>query len=415
VTGDALVVDFFISRNKADKDWASWIAFELEEAGFTTIIQDWDFRPGSNFALGMQQGAEAERTIAVLSPEYLAAEYTQPEWAAAFAADPKGAERKLVPVRVRECDPIGLLAPIVRIDLVGKNEQDARRELLVGIKRERAKPSMPPKFPGTGPEKQPPFPGDAGAVSPRRMESPRRTRSEADIVRRIDELDWGVRPDRGRGYWTGDVWLGAVIVTERRDSPFIDVLELGSTELHEQLQRLALFGRSAVFRVTRQTRAFEREDHIALEQHDDRIQSTLEAYTDGTLVYRTVVERPTRSSTMNLADIHVIDEQAVLNAVSAFLTFARSFYAQCQLGTGNLYLGLSLSDIDWKHFGRLPEYPVSEFMVGDPRVPDPLHVPAVPMKIPPLDLDASDDIAKLAVAHIARVFRLAGAYYKPSG
>ena len=35
--------DFFISHNKADKAWAEWIAWELEAAGYSTILQAWDF------------------------------------------------------------------------------------------------------------------------------------------------------------------------------------------------------------------------------------------------------------------------------------------------------------------------------------------------------------------------------------
>ena len=83
--------DFFISYNKADTHWAEWIAWQLEEAEYTTILQAWDFRPGSNFVLDMQKAAEnAQRTVMVLSPNYLNVLYTQPEWAAAFANDPTG-------------------------------------------------------------------------------------------------------------------------------------------------------------------------------------------------------------------------------------------------------------------------------------------------------------------------------------
>jgi hypothetical protein len=64
--------DFFISYNKADRAWAEWIAWELEAAGHTTIIQAWDFAGGSNFVLEMQKGlTDAERMIAVFSPDYL--------------------------------------------------------------------------------------------------------------------------------------------------------------------------------------------------------------------------------------------------------------------------------------------------------------------------------------------------------
>src|ERR1035438_7209863 len=96
--------DFFISFNSADRTWAEWIAYELEEAGYTTFFQHWDFLPGSNFVLEMQNAASrADRTIAVLSQEYLDAIFTQTEWSAALVQDPTGAQRKLVPVRVQPC------------------------------------------------------------------------------------------------------------------------------------------------------------------------------------------------------------------------------------------------------------------------------------------------------------------------
>jgi len=95
--------NFFISYSKADLPWAEWIAWQLEAEGYTTTVQAWDFRPGSNFVHDMQRAAaEAERTIAVLSPDYLASLYTQPEWAAAFAQDPTGEKGPLLPVRVGE-------------------------------------------------------------------------------------------------------------------------------------------------------------------------------------------------------------------------------------------------------------------------------------------------------------------------
>jgi len=69
--------DFFISYNRKDKAWVEWIAHQLEEAGYTTAIQVWDFRPGRNFVQKMHHAAkDTEWTIAVLSPNYLDAEYT---------------------------------------------------------------------------------------------------------------------------------------------------------------------------------------------------------------------------------------------------------------------------------------------------------------------------------------------------
>jgi tetratricopeptide (TPR) repeat protein len=145
--------DSFISYNKADRDRAEWIAQQLQEAKYSVIIQASDFGPGANFVLEMDRATrEADRTIAVLSPDYLTALFTHSEWAAAFAKDPTGKDRKLIPVRVRDCQPEGLLAQIVYIDLVGHQDAVARRVLLDGVRQRTQAPPAPPRVPGALPE-----------------------------------------------------------------------------------------------------------------------------------------------------------------------------------------------------------------------------------------------------------------------
>ncbi|MEP7300888.1 MAG: toll/interleukin-1 receptor domain-containing protein [Caldimonas sp.] len=140
--------DFFISYNSADKAWAEWLAWQVEASGWSVVVQAWDFRPGGNFVLDMNRAlTDTRRTIAVLSPSFLAADFTAPEWAATFAADPTGVARRLVPVRVRDCRPGGLLAAIVYIDLVGiRNREEGRLRLLDGLKA-RVKPEHEPDMP----------------------------------------------------------------------------------------------------------------------------------------------------------------------------------------------------------------------------------------------------------------------------
>jgi hypothetical protein len=78
--------DFFITYTSSDAPWAEWIGWVLEESGASIVMQAWDFVPGSNFVLEMQRAASAaQRTIAVLSPNYLKSQFAAPEWAAAFA------------------------------------------------------------------------------------------------------------------------------------------------------------------------------------------------------------------------------------------------------------------------------------------------------------------------------------------
>lgn len=141
--------DFFISYNRADEGWATWVAWQLEEDGHSVIIQAWDFKAGENFVARMQHAAtECRRTIAILSSNYLRAEFTLAEWGAAFANDPTGKQGTLLPVRVEEIKAPGLLSAINYIDLVDKYEEDARRILLTSVRRVRAKPASPPPYPG---------------------------------------------------------------------------------------------------------------------------------------------------------------------------------------------------------------------------------------------------------------------------
>lgn len=126
--------DFFISYNKADKEWAKWVAGILEEANYTTYIQAWDFIPGQNFVLEMQNAiCHSKHTIIILSRDYLSSTYCQPEWAAAFNIDPESKYRKLIPIRISDVIPTGLLSSIIYIDIFGLNEDRAKTEILMGV------------------------------------------------------------------------------------------------------------------------------------------------------------------------------------------------------------------------------------------------------------------------------------------
>lgn len=169
--------DFFISYTAADVRWAEWIAWVLEEKQkYTTTLQAWDFAPGSNFVLEMQKAtASTSRTIAVLSPDYLRSTYAKPEWAAAFAQDPEGMKRKLVPVMVKDCTLDGLLKTIVHINLVSLTEEEAEEVLFKGLLETRQKPGTAPVFPGSqGSSRKAAilFPGNAGRTDNRPLGRP---------------------------------------------------------------------------------------------------------------------------------------------------------------------------------------------------------------------------------------------------
>jgi hypothetical protein len=149
--------DFFISYTQVDRAWAEWIAWQLESAGHSTVLQAWDFSPGSPWIRRMDQASAAGRTIAVLSAAYLQSDYGRAEWETAFANDPTGEQGLLLPVRVEPFQPRGLLKTRVYLDLVGLSRQAARGRLLEGIKPP-VRPHLEPPFPGGQPS-QPPVTG----------------------------------------------------------------------------------------------------------------------------------------------------------------------------------------------------------------------------------------------------------------
>jgi WD40 repeat protein len=146
--------DFFISYSPADERWATWIAWELESAGYRTMIQAWDFVPGTNFIDFMDRGIrEAAVMIAILSRSYLKSTYGRWEWQSAIRADPANPATRLVTIRVEDCPLEGLLSTITYVDLVGVTDPDEARAMFVGGIRHalagRAKPGRVPEFPNS--------------------------------------------------------------------------------------------------------------------------------------------------------------------------------------------------------------------------------------------------------------------------
>ncbi|WP_329520169.1 TIR domain-containing protein [Spirillospora sp. NBC_01491] len=160
-SGQERPTDLFISYSPADERWASWIAWQLEAAGHRTMMQAWDFVPGTNFIDFMDRGlSEAKVVVAVLSSNYLRSRYGRMEWMAALRADPDDPARKLVTVRIEDCPIDGLLSTITYVDLVGIDDPGDARTLLMRRVQEalagHARPLDGPGFPGGGPGPVPP-------------------------------------------------------------------------------------------------------------------------------------------------------------------------------------------------------------------------------------------------------------------
>jgi hypothetical protein len=102
----------FVSYAGADRPWAQWAASVLESAGYVVELDVWDWLPGANTVLAMNDVlAKADRVLALWSRAYFERErFTTDEWTAEAARrpGPDGQRHRLIPVRVQDVTPPGL-------------------------------------------------------------------------------------------------------------------------------------------------------------------------------------------------------------------------------------------------------------------------------------------------------------------
>jgi hypothetical protein len=147
--------NFFISYNKADKEWSKWLDWALRSLNYSTFVQFTDIPWGANFVVGMDKGLKsAERVILVVSEDSLESGFVEREWSVALARDPDGSKGLLLPIKVRDCKPEGLLSVQVYLDLVSKDEAAANKILKDGL----ARLTLTPSGSGVGADVQPPYP-----------------------------------------------------------------------------------------------------------------------------------------------------------------------------------------------------------------------------------------------------------------
>ncbi|QKV95517.1 tetratricopeptide repeat protein [Streptomyces sp. NA02950] len=144
-------VDFFISYAGVERAWAEWVAYHLQQHGFSIEFDHWHWRAGDNTTVRMSDAlTRADRFLALLSPSYFERRrYTWDEWTAAYDDRERG-PRDFVPLHVAELEKSripALLRPIKAGILHGKGEEEALAELLRAVGGPEA-PETRPGFPG---------------------------------------------------------------------------------------------------------------------------------------------------------------------------------------------------------------------------------------------------------------------------
>jgi hypothetical protein len=123
--------DFFISYASANQEWADWIAWELEAAGYQVLLQSRDGAARSRWTADVRDGVQhCARTLVLLSGDYLESVFEQTGWSAVRDAEAETLAHTLVQVRVEDCPRPDLPGAAPTLDLFGYSADTARKALL---------------------------------------------------------------------------------------------------------------------------------------------------------------------------------------------------------------------------------------------------------------------------------------------
>ncbi len=147
------MADIFISYTSSDRDWAFWIARELDALGHVPHIHEWEIKGGDDIYAWMEsRHAAADHVLCVVSDDYLKAPYSTLERNAALWQAVAKRPGFVLLVAVKPCRFPTLADHLRRCELFGVSEEEARERFRAFMAKPDASPTSY-------------FPGQAFAVS----------------------------------------------------------------------------------------------------------------------------------------------------------------------------------------------------------------------------------------------------------
>lgn len=133
-------VDFFVSRRGAGAEVAQEITDVLQGAGHTVLVQDYDIPYSANFVIAMHEALKRCRhLIVLLTRDYDASAFTMAEVGNFLAAASRAeGRRRLIVIRIDDCEPEGLFAGIVFGDLAGIEDPEERKRRILSAAEGRS-------------------------------------------------------------------------------------------------------------------------------------------------------------------------------------------------------------------------------------------------------------------------------------
>jgi predicted nucleotide-binding protein len=144
--------DVFISYSHQDKAWVNeQLLSRLEGAGLRVCIDERDFAIGVPSLINMEQAVDNSRhTLIVLTPDWVASEWTEFESLLAGTSDPAGRRRKIIPLMLKQCEPPSRIAMLTWADFRDPQQYETQFNRLINQLRTMSAASAPTK-PGAPP------------------------------------------------------------------------------------------------------------------------------------------------------------------------------------------------------------------------------------------------------------------------
>lgn len=125
--------DVFISYSHTDEAWVwEWLIPRLKAAGLAVCTDRESFEIGIPALINMENAVDTSRhTLLVLTPAYLASEWTMYEQLLTQSQDPSGLRRRTLPVLRQPCKLPLRIAMLTYADLTGKLNEEAELAKIV--------------------------------------------------------------------------------------------------------------------------------------------------------------------------------------------------------------------------------------------------------------------------------------------
>ncbi len=129
--------DVFISHSHHDVEWVqAWLWPHLESAGLTACVDVRDFQPGAPSATEIERAVLTSRkTVLVLTPAYLAGQWTEFENVMTQTLDPAARQRRMLPLLLQKCELPLRIGMLVYLDFTRAEQHDKQLVRLIAAIR----------------------------------------------------------------------------------------------------------------------------------------------------------------------------------------------------------------------------------------------------------------------------------------